>query len=134
MVFNITEKLTQSSELTTNSPKNYEYKYITSTYIGPHPIIKIYTNSLDERPSDLSSTTPLFLSITQVLIVQSGGEKTSGQIHLMEYSHSPPHSLRSSPTLSVCSDSTVGSLRNTSLTPRRLSVISSTMDYIPLKN
>lgn len=135
IVFRIAEKrstLPTSPPVMNHAPK-LGYRFVTNSHIGPHPIVDIYTQSVGGEVRDLDDVIGREPSQVNILVVQGG--KQRGQLHMFELSLTPPNSLRSSPTSSLASDSTVGSFRNTfSLTPRRLSVVSAVSDYTPLKN
>ena len=140
MVFRISEKLPSSSaapekneSIGNSNPiqKTCSYQFITSTDIGSKPVVSIHTAV--SQGGDLTilpdvPCSPISPNLN-VLVVQENTESTS-TLHMFEFSPSPPQSLCSSPF----SDVTIGSIRSATLTPQRLSVVSSSSDYIPLKN
>ena len=82
----------------------------------------------------LSSAPPTPLSsVINVLVLEGANESGQSKVHMFELCLSLPHSLRSTPTSDITIMSS-SSIRSSSLTPRRLSVVSSSLDYVPLKN
>lgn len=140
MVFQIKEKYS-SLEGDSNpkpSTSKHEYKFISSTHVGPHPIacIQATTTHSNRSLNVLSSTpSPNPSSVVNIFVLERPTDLVcdKSRAHIYELCLTPPHSVRSSP-LSDITILSASSLRNNSLTPRRLSVISSTIDFLPLQN
>lgn len=126
-----------SRENSSGLKHEYTYTYISSTHVGPHPITDIQTTTTHgSRCSNVLSSTPSPRpsSVVNIFVLESSRDPcVKSRAYVFELCLTPPHSVRSSP-MSDITVSSVSSLRNNSLTPRKLSVFSSTSDFLPLKS